>query len=225
MKREIFFLLLFIGVVKSYAQHDGNEKVIVVKGNLFRAQDSSSFVANVVYEKLPYYDDMGIASSNSDGEFTLHLLQGREYILNVNKSGYKNYEKSFVIDDTTQLDLYIEEDNVDIIKLDNLIFATASDRINEASYKELYDLSEWLRSNPQILIQLEGHTDFRGSERANMELSQARVEAVKSFLIKNNIKKNRISTKAFGGTLPITVEDTPEARSKNRRVEVRILKR
>jgi len=68
-----------------------------------------------------------------------------------------------------------------------------------------------------------GHTDFAGNAEANMELSQERVEAVKDYLVKKGVKKNRIRLKAFGGSNPVSRERTEEARAANRRVEVRVL--
>ena len=78
--------------------------------------------------------------------------------------------------------------------------------------------------NPSMQIQLEGHTDYRGSKRLNMELSEQRVEAVKAYLIGKNIGSRRIKTKAFGGKQPLIREQSIEASEINRRVEVRILK-
>ena len=74
-----------------------------------------------------------------------------------------------------------------------------------------------------MVIQLEGHTDYRGSKRLNYELSEERVEAVKDYLVKNGISPKRIKTKAFGGSNPLVREQSLEASRINRRVEVRIL--
>jgi outer membrane protein OmpA-like peptidoglycan-associated protein len=57
-----------------------------------------------------------------------------------------------------------------------------------------------------------------------MRLSQERVEAVKKYLTGKGVNKKRVSTKAFGGTQPVSTDPTPDARSKNRRVEMRIIK-
>ncbi|MEO5602059.1 MAG: OmpA family protein, partial [Cyclobacteriaceae bacterium] len=54
--------------------------------------------------------------------------------------------------------------------------------------------------------------------------SQKRVEAVKKYVVSKGISKNRVKTKAFGGTQLIAIGITPEARNANRRVEMRILK-
>ena len=83
----------------------------------------------------------------------------------------------------------------------------------------------YLNERPGMVIQLEGHTDFAGNADANMALSQARVEAVKDYMVGKGIKKNRLYTKAFGGTQPLTEERTDEAKTRNRRVEVRVLRR
>ena len=64
-----------------------------------------------------------------------------------------------------------------------------------------------------------------GNAEANMKLSEARVEAVKEYLVKNGINKNRILTKAFGGSQPLFTERTDEAKTKNRRVEVRVIRK
>jgi outer membrane protein OmpA-like peptidoglycan-associated protein len=92
------------------------------------------------------------------------------------------------------------------------------------SYEELDKLLNMMNEYPNMEIQLEGHTDFRGSASANMRLSEKRVEAVKTYLTSKDISPNRIKTKAFGGTQPLSRESTAEAKLNNRRVEARILK-
>lgn len=74
-----------------------------------------------------------------------------------------------------------------------------------------------------MVIQLEGHTDYLGDPAKNLKLSQQRVDAVKGYLVSKGVNKNRIKTKAFGGTMPLSRDNTPEAHRMNRRVELRIL--
>ena len=74
-----------------------------------------------------------------------------------------------------------------------------------------------------MVIQLEGHTDYQGNSKDNMKLSKERVDAVKKYLEGKGISGSRIKTKAFGGTQPISKDDTAEAHRLNRRVELRIL--
>jgi outer membrane protein OmpA-like peptidoglycan-associated protein len=110
------------------------------------------------------------------------------------------------------------------IILNHLIFSQGKSIIDPKSYGELDEVVQMMKENTRIEIQLEGHTDNVGSPKANLELSQSRVDAVKKYLVEKGISKGRIQTKAFGGSQPLANEMTPEARSKNRRVEMRILK-
>ena len=110
-----------------------------------------------------------------------------------------------------------------MLRLDNLIFDVGNSKIDPESNTELDVLVNLMRENPRMIIQLEGHTDYLGDSRANMRLSQQRVESVKSYLGNKDIARSRIKTKAFGGTQPLSRDNTPEAHRLNRRVEVRIL--
>ena len=195
-----------------------------VKGKMLRAQDSTAISGNILYEKLPYYDDMGLVSVSEEGSFEVQLVKGEKYSFSVSKPGYHKYQSDQEIDGDMELDLYVKEDIIELRKLENLNFASGSDRINSASYQELDELAQYLKDNPTLVIQLEGHTDFDGNAEANLRLSQSRVEAVKNYLIDKKVKKNRIFTKAFGGTQPLTDERTPEGRAQNRRVEVRFIR-
>jgi len=192
---------------------------------MYKAQDSTIVSANILYEKLPYYDDMGMASAREDGSFTMYLVQGETYNFSVTKPGFKKFEQQGKFDGNDEMNIYIEEDIVELRKLENLKFATNSREITSSSYQELDELAQWMNENPTIVIQLEGHTDFGGNAEASLRLSQARVESVKEYLIQKKVKKNRIFTRAFGGTQPLVTEGTPQERAKNRRVEVRVIRR
>jgi outer membrane protein OmpA-like peptidoglycan-associated protein len=109
------------------------------------------------------------------------------------------------------------------MRLDNVIFQAGSAKIENTSYAELNDVVSMMQKNPKMIIQLEGHTDYAGSAKLNMKLSEDRVTSVKNYLTTQGINKNRIKTKAFGGTEPLSREDNEEARRLNRRVELRIL--
>ena len=110
------------------------------------------------------------------------------------------------------------------IRLNSLNFAQGKAQIAPESFSELDEVVEMMRDNERIIIQLEGHTDNLGNQKANMKLSEDRVEAVKKYITKKGIAKDRIKTKAFGGSQPLGNEMTQEARALNRRVEMRILK-
>lgn len=220
-----FALVLFI--FQSNAQ-GSNDTFVSVSGKIYSAKDSSAVSANVLYEKLPYYDDMGMALSRGEDGFTIPLVKGTTYNISIAKDGFRKFTQEIEITGTESSGqsevFYIEVDEIELIKLENLTFSTGSATISGASFTELDELALWMKDNPTVTVQLEGHTDFRGNAQAQVNLSQARVDAVKEYLTKRGTKKARILTKAFGGTQPLSREDTPEAKALNRRVEVRVIR-
>lgn len=205
------------------------ENFVKVYGKVLNIKDSSAITASILYEKLPYYDDMGMGRSGTDGEFEFYLIEGITYNFVAKKTDFNPSKKEIIIADVDKdgsfsFTMYMEiNDEKELITLENLIFARGSDRITESSFAELDDLVQRLEAQPNTVIQLEGHTDFAGNADANMRLSQARVEAVKEYLTSKGVKKSRVLTKAFGGTTPISTERTDAAKAQNRRVEVRVI--
>ena len=110
-----------------------------------------------------------------------------------------------------------------VMRLDALIFQQRSAIISPESYPELNSVAQMLHENPNMIIQLEGHTDTRGDAKLNLKLSEDRVDAVRDYVISRGVAKTRVKLKAFGGTMPLSRENTEEAHKLNRRVEVRIL--
>ena len=221
---KVFITSLFTFIVFATTQAQSEATLATITGKMLRAQDSTAISGNILYEKLPYFDDMGLVSVGDEGSFEVQLVMGETYSLSVSKPGYHKYVSEQQITGDMSLNLYVKEDIIELRKLENLNFASGSDRINAASYQELDELAQYLKDNPTLVIQLEGHTDFDGNAEANLRLSQSRVEAVKNYLTDKKVKKNRIFTKAFGGTQPITDERSPEGRAQNRRVEVRFIR-
>lgn len=225
MRKTYLVAIFSLAFVTAIQAQVSNDDLVQVYGKLLKAQDSTPVVGNILYEKLPYYDDMGMASSTSDGSYEIQLIKGEKYNFSVTKSGFNKYTGEVEVTGKQEFNIYIEEDILELRNLENLIFARASDKISPSSYSELNELAIWLNENPTIIIQLEGHTDFAGNPEANMRLSEARVIAVQEYLIDQKVKKSRIFTKAFGGTQPLSREVTDEAKARNRRVVVRVIRR
>lgn len=224
-------LKLVLALFIFHANAQVSEDVIInVSGKIYSAKDSSSIAARILYEKLPYYDDMGLGESSNDGAYAFPLVKGNTYNFSITKSGYVDFAKEIIVDGNIDSlnhneDFYINVDEVELITLENLIFPSGRATISSQSYSELDELAAWMNANPTIVVQLEGHTDFRGNAQANLDLSEARVSAVKEYLVDKKVKKTRLLTKAFGGTQPLSRDDTTEAKTRNRRVEVRVIRR
>lgn len=81
-------------------------------------------------------------------------------------------------------------------------------------------VAESLVANPDVLIEVGGHTDITGSKPANLRLSQARAVAVRQYLISKGVAASRITARGYASTRPIAENTTAEGRAANRRVEL-----
>jgi outer membrane protein OmpA-like peptidoglycan-associated protein len=108
------------------------------------------------------------------------------------------------------------------VNLKNVLFEQSKTDLLPESYAELDVVVEFLKNNPTVTIELAGHTDNRGQPSANLELSRARVEKVKAYLVSKGISEKRITGKGYGGSHPIASNGTEETRKLNRRVEFTI---
>ena len=106
----------------------------------------------------------------------------------------------------------------------NVLFETGEARIQKQSYQVLDEVAKVLKEHPEVRpVQIEGHTDNRGSRKYNLDLSGRRARAVMDYLIKKGIDAKRLRAQGFGFDQPIATNNTPLGRAKNRRVEFRIL--
>ncbi len=131
----------------------------------------------------------------------------------VSESGCK--KKQLVVINGSRLDV-----------LEKVYFATARSRIRKRSFELLDNVAAVLKAHPEIKkLQVQGHTDDRGSANRNLRLSQARSEAVRKYLIARGIDAGRLEAKGYGETEPIAPNQSKAGRADNRRVEFRILAR
>jgi outer membrane protein OmpA-like peptidoglycan-associated protein len=105
----------------------------------------------------------------------------------------------------------------------NITFETNSAEVNTESYAELNRLINFMKTNPNIKIEISAHTDDVGSESFNLKLSNKRAAYVENFLISNDIPKESLVSKGYGELQPIAPNTSDENRALNRRVEIKIL--
>lgn len=103
-------------------------------------------------------------------------------------------------------------------------YRAASAVLDTRSLPLLRELAKTLREHPGFVIEIQGHTDDVGGKQQNLRLSQARADAVRTFLQKNGIAKARLSARGYGATRPVESNRTPVGRSRNRRVELWLIK-
>lgn len=108
------------------------------------------------------------------------------------------------------------------IILDHVLFDFDKTAIKPDGAKILDRLVTFLKENPDKKVDLEGHTDWIGTEKYNQGLSERRAASVKNYLVKKGVDVSRIATRGFGKTKPIADNKTRDGRAKNRRVEVKV---
>jgi outer membrane protein OmpA-like peptidoglycan-associated protein len=225
---KLFYLFLLIAAT-SYCQTA--DSLIYAEGKIFNAETKEPVIARVTYQSLPYGSKLGTLNNNV---YSFPMFDNEKYSIVVEAPGFapvkymldpaEANEDNKVIKHIELVEGQIKKHEVGhVIRLDNVIFPVGRSRISEDSFTELNVVVEMMKENKSMIIQLEGHTDYQGNAKDNLKLSKERVESVKRYISSKGIAKNRIKTKAFGGTMPLSRDNTPEAHRLNRRVELRIL--
>ena len=108
--------------------------------------------------------------------------------------------------------------------LSKIEFVPTQAVLTEASYPMLDQLAELLKQYPQSLVEISAHTDNQGTALGQTALTQAQAEAVLQYLLTKDIDLNRIKAQGYGATRPIANNDDEAGRTRNRRVELIVLK-
>jgi OmpA-OmpF porin, OOP family len=90
-------------------------------------------------------------------------------------------------------------------------------------YPTLYSTIQFLNNNPEVKVEIQGHTDNIGSESYNQKLSEGRAASVKEYLISQGIDSSRLTAKGYGESVPLMENNTPMGRSFNRRIEFKVI--
>jgi outer membrane protein OmpA-like peptidoglycan-associated protein len=109
------------------------------------------------------------------------------------------------------------------ILLDNIYFETGSSKLDVQSEATLDALKEAFDQHPGLKAEIGAHTDNTGDAAANKKLSQERANAVKDYLTNKGIASDRISAIAYGSDKPVDSNESESGRTKNRRIEFKIL--
>jgi len=104
-----------------------------------------------------------------------------------------------------------------------ILFDIDKSDLRPVSQTNLAELAKILNKYPDTNILIEGHTDNTGPDDHNMTLSKDRAQAVAFYMATVEVKSARFSTAGYGETQPIVMNDTPEGRQKNRRVDIAVI--
>ncbi len=112
----------------------------------------------------------------------------------------------------------LDKDHIEI--KESVYFETNKAVIKQRSYNLLDQVAHILNAHPEIAkCRVEGHTDSRGGDQYNQDLSERRANAVREFLIEHGVESSRLTSEGYGETKPIASNKTKAGRQKNRRVD------
>ena len=111
------------------------------------------------------------------------------------------------------------EEGIKVEFNEKILFAFSKSDIGDSTKINLNKLVAVLNKYPNTNIEIQGHTDSRGTDEYNMGLSVRRATTVANYLQSQGIAATRITTKGFGESAPAYTNDTPEGMAQNRRVE------
>jgi len=130
----------------------------------------------------------------------------------VNHKGYHPFSLNFDLTQKENAQSYILEMPLNPLQsaaeniLNNVFFDLSKSTLRPESKVELLNLANYLKNNPTLRIEIQGHTDSQGDPAKNMLLSEARSKAVADFLIQEGIDPKRLTFKGYGSSKPIVTD-------------------
>lgn len=205
------------------------ERAIYVKGKIFDANSKRSLDSRIqIIDLLSGELVFETTTFKYDGAFLTSLPAGRSFAFNASREGYLFYSENFSLNDKTASSTHINiplqpiEAGSEVI-LKNIFYELNAFALTESSVVELRKLQEFLKLNPGLSIEIQGHTDNVGSKAFNLELSTQRARTVYEALIRFGVSADQLRFKGYGDSLPIADNSTEAGRSTNRRTQFKVL--
>ncbi|MEN9979760.1 MAG: OmpA family protein [candidate division WOR-3 bacterium] len=166
-----------------------------------------------------------LTTDSTTGQCQTELPVG-SYEVKIDAPGYVVQTVSFNITkgETTERTFELVSKGM-VLRLKGVYFELGKATLRPESYPALMEAAQIMKDNPDIVVEIHGHTCSIGSEESNRILSEKRAYAVMNFLVQyGGIDPKRLSAKGFGESQPIASNDTEEGRQLNRRVEFVIVR-
>ena len=164
------------------------------------------------------------------GKYEKEIQELGWYLITASAEGYLNSSDSVEANDDVlspfSRDLYLLPIEVGAtVRLQNIYFDFDKTTLKNESFVELNKVVDFLRQNETVEIEISGHTDSKGSDDYNLNLSQGRSQAVVDYIIGQGVEDFRLSAHGYGEGKSIDTNDTDAGRANNRRVEFTVLKK
>ncbi len=144
-----------------------------------------------------------------DGSYRIPLKRNERYVMLASCRGYLNQTHNLTTDSLKDSKAFKHEfELVSIskpVQIDNIFYDFGKWELTSASEKSLMGLVKLLNDNPNITIEVSAHTDMKGTDEFNLDLSEKRARSVVEFLIKSGIEAERLTSKGYGKSRPVVV--------------------
>lgn len=204
-------------------------RTLYVEGNVYDSATKKMLPSSVELIDNSTQKIITKVQTDETGFYFITLPVGKDYTFTVNRKGYLFYSDVYELskqraDSTYEKDIALQPIAVNASEtLKNIQFELNSSKLQDVSLIELNKLLQLMNENPNIKVQINGHTDNSGTDAHNMQLSLNRAKAVADYLISKGVDAKRLSWKGFGSTKPIAGNATEEGRALNRRTEFVII--
>ena len=149
-------------------------------------------------------------SARRDGTYKVKLKRDVKYVMLVTARGYLNAKEQWTTLNLKDSKTYTMNFALNPIsrpvKMENIFYEFNRWEITQASETELLHLVKLLNDNPNITIELSAHTDLKGTDEYNNELSQKRAQSCCDFLLKHGIEAERLTPVGYGKTKPVVCD-------------------
>ena len=200
----------------------------IVSGFVYNEKTEKPIEANIEYRQNNSPAEL-ITASPDDGFYEFEVTNTGKFVFDVTTPGFMNASDSLIVssvekDTIIEKNFYLKPIEVGLkVRLDKIYFDFDKTTLRSESFTQLDMVAKLMEQNPDLKIEIAGHTDNKGSDSYNQKLSQGRAEAVRSYLISKWISGKRILAHGYGESEPETGNDTDEGRQINRRVEFKVL--
>lgn len=204
--------------------------VTYLKGKVYDSLTGKPVAAYVELIDIHTAEVVSLSRVSQEGEFLVCLPTDKDYAVNVSARNYLFYSENISL---TGIHEQVKPFLVNIpllpirsgmkIILKNIFYEVNSYQLTRTSEPELQKLIEFMNANPEVKVEISGHTDNTGTAEYNRQLSENRAKAVVEYLVQHGVNKERLLYKGYGATMPVADNATEEGRAKNRRTEFKII--
>ncbi len=207
------------------------QKVLLIKGQIDIEENNEPIIARIQLKNIRTKTITEIPVDSTTGKYVAAIIFKEDQILTVKKDGFVYSSRYLSTEDTSLIQPKKVDFNIKKIEvgksyeIDDIYFVTNSAFLSEDACEIIDKFFEFLYENPNIKVEIQGHTDNVGKDEENLLLSDKRAKAVYQYLIEKGIPMSRLNSKGYGESMPVATNETYAGRATNRRTVFVILKK